>query len=301
MKRWILTLCVWIAAVAWALPCIARPVDEGAPREADSLPLEPGDRWVVVDLFTGRSASEQALRIKKTLERLGARGEGMVLSFRRATLEEMARIRPTFLALSPNGIPWCRYTGENGEGLERFFAALRAAVDRMKVPVIGICGGHQALALAFGGKVGPIVGEEDDCFPYGNHPTEKGRKDLELLEDDPLFESMESPINLVQSHYDEVKRLPPGFLWLAKNELSPYQIIRHPQKPVYGVQAHTEYYHRHRPDGGTLLRNFLRIVEEHNAAERRGAGGDGSSASMERLKVAIFSATPCPSLSFEAR
>jgi len=75
-------------------------------------------------------------------------------------------------------------------------------------------------------------------------------------------------LNLVQNHFDEVKRLPPGFLCLAKNKLCPYQIIRHPTKPAYGVQAHTEYYLKSRPDGGTLLRNFLHIVGTHNRIAR---------------------------------
>ena len=75
-------------------------------------------------------------------------------------------------------------------------------------------------------------------------------------------------LNLVENHYDEVKRLPPGFLCLAKNKLCPYQIIRHPSKPAYGVQAHTEYYLQSRPDGGILLRNFLHIARTHNRIAR---------------------------------
>jgi len=71
-------------------------------------------------------------------------------------------------------------------------------------------------------------------------------------------------LNLVQNHYDEVKRLPPGFISLASNPLCEHQIIRHATKPAYGVQAHTEYYYGSRPDGGLLLRNFLKIAREHN-------------------------------------
>ena len=82
------------------------------------------------------------------------------------------------MALSPNGIPWCKYRGKNGQDLENFFKSLQVIIEDMQIPVIGICGGHQALALAFGGKVGPIRGGEDDCFPYGHNPTEKGRHDV---------------------------------------------------------------------------------------------------------------------------
>ena len=223
--------------------------------------------WIVVNLFTGRT-SKQAVIVQETLERLGAEGRGIVLPYAEITVENMQRIRPSFLALSPNGIPWCKYRGKNGEDLKNFFAALRIIVEDMRIPVIGICGGHQALALAFGGKVAPIRGGEDDCLPYGNNPTERGRHNLEIVKHDPLFLGMGKTINLVQSHYDEVKRLPPGFVLLAENKLSPLQIIRHPERPAYGVQAHTEYYMNSRPDGGILLRNFLNIARTHNKFSR---------------------------------
>lgn len=223
--------------------------------------------WVVVNLFTGRS-SKQAVIVQETLERLGAEGRGIVLPYSDITVENMEKLRPAFLALSPNGIPWCKYRGKNGEDLQNFFSALRVIIEDMRIPVIGICGGHQALALAFGGKVGPIRGGEDDCLPYGNNPTERGRHNVDIIKTDPLFLGMGKTVNLVQSHYDEVKKLPPGFVALAENKMCPYQIIRHPDRPAYGVQAHTEYYLNSRPDGGILLRNFLNIARTHNRFTR---------------------------------
>lgn len=230
--------------------------------------LDSSSVWVVVNLFTGRS-SKQAVKVRDTLARLGAEGQGIVLPFREVTAENMAKLRPTFLALSPNGVPWCRYKGNNGLDLDNFLRSLKIIVEEMDIPVIGICGGHQALALAFGGKVGPIRGGEDDCLPYGKNPTERGRHNVYVVEDDPLFQGMGKTVNLVQNHYDEVKRMPPGFVRLAQNELCGYQIIKHPTKPAYGVQAHTEYFLKTRPDGGLLLSNFLRIAKTHNELVRK--------------------------------
>ncbi len=248
------------------IPCSALGVDEAQGHRVSSN-AQVNPVWIVVNLFTGRT-SKQAVIVQETLERLGAEGRGIVLPYAEITVENMEKIRPSFLALSPNGIPWCRYRGKNGEDLKNFFAALRIIVEDLRIPVVGICGGHQALALAFGGKVGPIRGGEDDCLPYGNNPTERGRHNVEIVRNDPLFLGMGKTINLVQSHYDEVKKLPPGFLVLAENKLSPYQIIRHPERPAYGVQAHTEYYLNSRPDGGILLRNFLSIARTHNKYSR---------------------------------
>ncbi len=223
--------------------------------------------WIVVNMFTGRT-SRQAAKVLETLKRLGSGGCGIVLPYADITIENMTKLRPAFLVLGPNGIPWCRYKGKNGEDLANFFKALPVIIEDMRIPVIGICGGHQALALAFGGKVGPVRGGEDDCFPYGHNPTEKGRRDIYIVHKDPLFSDMDKSLNLVESHYDEVKRLPKGFITLGENELCPYQIIRHPDRPAYGVQAHTEYFMNSRPDGGILLRNFLDIARTYNRTAR---------------------------------
>ena len=226
--------------------------------------------WVVVNLFGG-ATSKQAEKVRETLMGLGAGGRGIIMPYGAVTVEAMERLRPAFLALSPNGVPWCRYKGKSGESLERFLEALRVIVEQMDVPVVGICGGHQALALAFGGKVGPIRGGEDDCLPYGRTRLNMAVVTWQFAANDPIFLGAGKTLNLVEDHYEEVKRVPAGFVWLAGNSLSPYQIIRHPTKPAYGIQAHTEYSMQHKPDGGTLLRNFLRIAKTHNATVRAGA------------------------------
>lgn len=236
--------------------------DAGAASEVSSV-------WVVVNLFSGNS-SKQAVIVRDALARLGAGGKGIVLPYRAVTVENMEKIKPAFLALSPNGVPWCRYKGRNGGDLANFLKALRIIVEEMNIPVIGVCGGHQALALAFGGKVGPIRGGEDDCLSYGKFPTERGRHNVYVTAADPVFVGMGKSLNMVQNHFDEVKRLPPGFIGLASNNLCPYQIMRHPTRPAYGVQAHCEYYYRSRPDGGLLLRNFLNIARVHNQTVRTG-------------------------------
>ena len=261
-----LSLIVWLG---YLKSDAAETTQEGAPiRDSQQAEIvEPSSLWIVVNMFTGRT-SKQAVIVQETLERLGAEGRGIILPYAEITVENMKKLKPSFLALSPNGIPWCKYRGKNGQDLDNFFKALRVIVEDMQIPVVGICGGHQALALAFGGKVGPIRGGEDDCFPYGHNPTEKGRRDVYVLHRDPLFLGMDKSLNLVESHYDEVKRLPKGFIALAENKMCPYQIIRHPARPAYGVQAHTEYYMNSRPDGGILLRNFLDIVRTHNRIAR---------------------------------
>jgi len=261
------------------------PVSDAAP--ASSL-------WIVVNMFTGAS-SKQAVLVRDTLARLGAGGKGIVLPYRAITVDRMEQLRPAFLALSPNGIPWCRYKGRNGRDLADFFEALPIIAEELNIPIVGICGGHQAIALAFGGKVGPIRGGEDDCLPYGHNPTERGRHWVKVVTDDPIFAGMNEQLNMVQNHYDEVKRLPPGFVCLAANKLCPYQIIRHPSRPVYGIQAHCEYYYSSRPDGGLILRNFLNIARTHNRLVRvPGAAVRVSAANRGQRRTPVSNKSPRP-------
>jgi GMP synthase (glutamine-hydrolysing) len=243
--------------------------------------------WIVVNLFTGRT-SRQAVLVRDTLARLGAKGRGIVLPYRDITEERMEELRPAFLALSPNGIPWCRYRGRNGRDLKNFLRALPIIAEDLHIPIVGICGGHQAIALAFGGKVGPIRGGEDDCFPYGNNPTERGRHWMDVVAQDPIFAGMNKRLNMVENHYDEVKRLPPGFVCLASNKLCRYQIIRHPTRPVYGIQPHCEYYYSSRPDGGLILRNFLEIARTNNLIVRSQLA-DAGRASTKTATVPVSS------------
>lgn len=284
---WLAAAAVFTVGISWDAHAKKHvsPTPKGS-HQADVLSTSASQGWIVVNLFTGRT-SKQAERVRDVFVRLGAQGRGIVLPFSEITVENMARLKPAFLVLSPNGMPWCRYRGKNGVDLENFFQALRVIVEEMEIPVIGICGGHQAIALAFGGKVGPIRGGEDDCLPYGKNPTERGRHDVHVVENDPLFSGMGKSLNLVQNHYDEVKRLPPGFINLASNPLCQYQIIRHATKPAYGVQAHTEYYYNSRPDGGLLLRNFLQIAGEHNrlAIRRQPSGSNESKRSFQERPV----------------
>jgi hypothetical protein len=135
-----LSLCIIGQAMAKKKGNDRRPVKAKAVEEPR---LDSSPTWVVVNLFTGRT-SKQAVRVRDTLARLGAEGHGIVLPFREVTAENMAKLRPTFLALSPNGVPWCRYKGGNGLDLDNFLSSLKIIVEEMKSQS-SVCGGHQAL------------------------------------------------------------------------------------------------------------------------------------------------------------
>ncbi|HMK37184.1 MAG TPA: gamma-glutamyl-gamma-aminobutyrate hydrolase family protein [Desulfomonilaceae bacterium] len=218
--------------------------------------------WIMVGLAPDGCARgcRNAFNVIKDLS---GNPNGMILHFSKVTYEFIADMQPEFIILSPQGTPWCRYTGEKGVALQNFLWMLPLFAEEMNIPMLGICGGHQALALAFGGKVGPIRAMEDDCMPYARD-RQGGVIPLTLTAQDPIFSGVGDRLRILESHYDEVKVLPPGFVLLASDKISRNQIMRHPTKPVYGIQGHPEYFYGHRPDGGILIKNFLKIAVTYN-------------------------------------
>jgi len=89
-----------------------------------------------------------------------------------------------------------------------------------------------------------------------------------MTSDDPIFQGVSEELKILQSHYDEVKVLPPGFRVLAADKVCRVQIMRHSTRPVYGIQGHPERFGKDRPGGGILIRNFLKIARTHNETKR---------------------------------
>lgn len=228
--------------------------------------ISTGRPWVMVGLSPD-GCSGGCRRVRSAISEISGNKNVVTFDFRTATLDNISDLNPEFIVLSPQGTPWCRYTGPTGVALQNFLWMIPQITESLDVPILGICGGHQAIALAFGGKVGPIRAGADDCMPY-SRDRQSGLTQLNRHIPDPIFIGMDEKISILESHYDEVKSLPPGFLLLASEKISANQIIRHPFKPVYGIQGHPENFMGYRPDGGMLIRNFLHIAKTYNQAVR---------------------------------
>lgn len=109
-------------------------------------------------------------------------------------------------------------------------AAIRRFVADLGRPYLGICLGHQLLADALGGVVGP--GSRPEVGTLTITQTEAGRAD-------PLFAGVPDPIEVLQWHGAEVKALPEGGVHLARSEVCAHQAFRY-GKHAYGLQCHVE-------------------------------------------------------------
>jgi GMP synthase (glutamine-hydrolysing) len=114
------------------------------------------------------------------------------------------------------------------------------------IPVLGICYGMQAIALALGGRVeGAEVGEF-------------GRSSLTVREPGRLLAGTPAEQSCWMSHRDTVYAPPPGFTALASSTASPVAALEDPERGIYGIQFHPEVVHT--PYGQQILTTFLEDV-----------------------------------------
>ncbi|HQT46076.1 MAG: GMP synthase [Acidocella sp. 20-63-7] len=109
-------------------------------------------------------------------------------------------------------------------------AAIRRWVVELRRPYLGICFGHQLLAVALGGKVGLMARPEVGMAKVAL--TQAGLAD-------PLLAGFAPEVEVFQWHGAEVSGLPEGARILAQNDACPAQAIKWGEH-AYGFQYHIE-------------------------------------------------------------
>jgi len=152
------------------------------------------------------------------------------------SLDEAEDLRPTHLVISPGpGRP--EHAGISVALLRRFMP---------RIPVLGVCLGHQALVAALGGEVVParslVHGKASPIFHDGR----------------TLYEGIPSPFPAGRYHSLAVSAatLPAPLECCARTMDGEIMGVRHRFLPAEGVQFHPESVLT--PDGNRLLDNFLR-------------------------------------------
>lgn len=108
--------------------------------------------------------------------------------------------------------------------------AIREAVESHRLPMLGICLGHQLLADAMGGTVGLMTAPEIGVLTTA--VTDAGRAD-------PLFGALGPTFPALHWHGAEVTRVPPGATALAATAACGVQAMRVGDR-AYGMQFHAE-------------------------------------------------------------
>jgi len=160
------------------------------------------------------------------------------------TIEEIEKIAPDFICISPG--PCSPAEAGISVATIKHFAG--------KIPILGVCLGHQAIGAAFGGR---IVRAKEIMHGKTSEITHTGTD---------IFTRLPSPYTVIRYHSLAIERetLPDCLEVTAQTADGEIMGIRHKTLPIYGVQFHPESILSEH--GHALLRNFLSI--NHNVMEK---------------------------------
>jgi para-aminobenzoate synthetase len=143
----------------------------------------------------------------------------------------------------------------------RDFGISAAAIRQGRLPVLGVCLGHQGICQLFGGTVGPALEPRHGRLSPVHHT---GRD---------LFAGLPSPFQAVRYHSLAATDLPDELERLAWTPDGVLMGVRHRTAPIWGVQFHPESIcteHGHR-----LLANFADLATGGDRPEPRPVGPAG--------------------------
>jgi anthranilate synthase component 2 len=159
------------------------------------------------------------------------------------TVEQVLALAPQAIVVSP---------GPGTPARAGIAVALVRAAAAARMPLLGVCLGHQAIGEAFGGRVVRAT------------RLMHGKTSAIRHQGQGLFAGLPSPLVAMRYHSLIVEEQGlPGFLrpvaWSADEGWGPEMMaMQHEDLPMHGVQFHPESIGT--PDGKRLLANFLRTV-----------------------------------------
>lgn len=163
------------------------------------------------------------------------RREVRVLRNNESDCREIADMEPEAIIISPGpGGP--EEAGVSVDVIKQFSGRL---------PILGVCLGHQCIGAAFGGEI------------TGAASLMHGKTSKVEHWGDPLFSGIKSPFTAIRYHSLVIASatLPQCLEVTAKSEDNEIMAVRHRQHPTVGIQFHPESILT--PSGKRILKNFL--------------------------------------------
>lgn len=151
------------------------------------------------------------------------------------TIAQIEEMKPDRIVVSPGP----KSPAEAGICIEaiRYFAG--------KIPILGICLGHQSIGAAFGATISYA---KELCH---------GKQSVIWHDGSSIFSGLSSPIKVARYHSLAIleNTMPECLKVLAKTEDGEIMAVRHTKYPVVGLQFHPEsIYTEH---GKRLIENFI--------------------------------------------
>ena len=155
------------------------------------------------------------------------------------TLDKIDELKPTHIIISP-GPCTPREAGISNDVLKRYAG---------KLPILGVCLGHQCIGHSFGGEV------------VRNERIMHGKVSPIHHDDTGVFAGLSNPFDATRYHSLVIRRETwnnPDFVVTAWTKEGEIMGVRHKTWPLHGVQFHPESFLT--VEGPKLLKNFLLMV-----------------------------------------
>lgn len=154
----------------------------------------------------------------------------------RITPEEALSMEPDAIVISP------------GPGKPSDAGVCIELIRQLKgrIPILGVCLGHQAIGEAFGATV-----------TYASRLMHGKTSLLTDVADDIIFKGIKKPVQVARYHSLSVQEstLPEELEVTARSDDGEIMAMRHREYPIYGLQFHPESVMT--PEGSAMIRNFL--------------------------------------------
>lgn len=154
------------------------------------------------------------------------------------SLTDIAKLNPSHIIISPGPC------APDQAGIS--LAVIQHFAD--KIPILGVCLGHQAIGQAFGAKVTrakrPMHGKASRIMHEGKN----------------IFSALQNPLKVARYHSLIVSEdnFPSDLLITARCEMGEIMALQHRHYPVFGVQFHPESVLTEQ--GYLLLKNFIELI-----------------------------------------
>ena len=155
------------------------------------------------------------------------------------TVQEIEKLRPKRIVISP------------GPGSPKDAGVSKKVIEKLgpKIPVLGVCLGHQCIGEVFGGKV------------IGAKRLMHGKTSQIFHDRKGIFRNIDNPFVATRYHslLVERKSLPKSLEITAETKEKEIMGLRHKKFPIFGVQFHPESILTQ--FGKDILRNFLSLTK----------------------------------------
>ena len=155
------------------------------------------------------------------------------------TIDDIKKMNPSKIIFSPGP----KHPKDSGICLE----ILNNTDELGNIPILGICLGHQAIGMNFGGEIKRL-----------ENPLHGKTSEITVLsENSVLFKNLPKKFKVMRYHSLYVDDIPEDLEVTAKSEDGVAMAVEHKSKNIFGIQFHPESFFTEY--GKNMIRNFLNI------------------------------------------